>query len=51
LRIKTLFNRGAYENLINAKKLEEEEALEIEDTEDEIVGVCFFYCISQVSAT
>lgn len=40
LRIKTIFNRGAYENLLNAKRLEEEEEEQVlEDTEDEIPGV------------
>jgi hypothetical protein len=43
LRIKTIFNRGAYENLLNAKLLEqEEEEANMEDTEDEIPGVFFF---------
>jgi hypothetical protein len=40
LRIRTVFNRGAYENLLNAKLLENEEDEEkVEDTEDEIHGV------------
>lgn len=43
LRIKTVFNRGAYENLLNAKLLEnEEDEQNIEDTEDEIHGVYSF---------
>jgi hypothetical protein len=40
LRIRTVFNRGAYENLLNANLLENEEDEEnLEDTEDELAGV------------
>ena len=43
LRIRTVFNRGAYENLLNAKLLENEEDEEnLEDTEDEIPGVSIY---------
>jgi hypothetical protein len=41
LRIKTVFNRGAYENLLNAQLLdqEEEEEEDLEDMEDELPNV------------